>query len=84
MRWRATTAKKAVSSIYEESFMPDYFYNYPNEISSLCISKIAWLASATVEFSRLVNEIGDEMDIASLEQPLSLLKIVRKFMNNDK
>ena len=59
MRWRATTAKKAVSSIYEESFMPDYFYNYPNEISSLCISKIAWLVSATVEFSKLVNEIGD-------------------------
>ena len=83
LRWKATTAKKAVSSIYEESFMPDYFYNYPNEATSLCISKIAWLVYATAEFSRLVNEIGDQMDLDALQQPLSLLKIVKTFMNSD-
>lgn len=55
MRWRAKTAKKAVSSIYEESFTPDYFYNYPHEITSLCISKIAWLVYASAEFTRLIN-----------------------------
>ena len=47
MKWKATSAKRAVSSIYEESFTPDYFYNLPNEAIDMCISKVAWVTYAT-------------------------------------
>ena len=59
MQWKSTSAKQSVSSIYEESFTPDFFYNYPHEKTFLCMSKIGWLAYATTEFNRLINEIGD-------------------------
>ena len=83
MQWKSTSAKQSVSSIYEESFTPDFFYNYPHEKTFLCMSKIGWLAYATTEFNRLINEIGDYFDIAALEQPLSLLKVLRHFSNSD-
>jgi uncharacterized protein with von Willebrand factor type A (vWA) domain len=83
MKWKATSAKKAVSSIYEESFTPDYFYNFPNETIDTCISKLAWVAYAASEYSRLVNEIGDPLDKVALEQPASLLKVTQHFMNSD-
>lgn len=66
MKWKATSAKKAVSSIYEESFTPDYFYNFPNETIDTCVSKLAWIASAASEYSRLINEVGDPLDMSAL------------------
>jgi hypothetical protein len=83
MKWKATSAKRAVSSIYDESFIPDYFYNHPHEKTDLCVSKIAWLTYATAEFNRLISDIGDELDAAALEQPMSLFKVLQHFMNSD-
>ncbi len=83
MKWKATSAKRAVSSIYEESFTPDYFYNYPNQTIDTCVSKIAWLARAASEYVFLVKQIGDPLDQAALDQPNSLIHVLKTFLNND-
>jgi len=59
MKWKATSPKHEISSVYEESFTPDYFYNYPNQTVDTCVSKLAWLFKATVEYHDLVKTIGD-------------------------
>ena len=83
MKWKSNSAKRAVSSIYEESFTPDYFYNFPNETVDSCVSKIAWLAHAAATYTTLVDRIGDEADRNALPQILSLTKVLRHFMNGD-
>ncbi len=47
LKWQSNSRKNALSSIYQESFMPDYFYNYANQNPDNCVSKFAWLTLAT-------------------------------------
>lgn len=79
LKWKATSLKQAISSVYEESFTPDYFYNNHNQTLDSCLSKAAWLFQATDEFINVLHKIGDANDKNSFEQPESLAKILKYF-----
>lgn len=62
LKWKSNSLKNAISSIYEESFTPDYFYNNANQKTDTCISKISWLAAAALEYVLFINKHGSEDD----------------------
>jgi hypothetical protein len=66
LKWRSHSRKNALSSTYEESFTPDYFYNYANQHLDSCVSKVAWLTAATAEYVLLIKAIGNQDDFDAL------------------
>lgn len=83
LKWKSHSRKNALSSIYEESFTPDYFYNHAHQHTDTCISKVAWLTAAAAEFVLLVKTTGSRDDIDALEQPTSLFKILQQVTHAD-
>lgn len=84
LNWKSHSYKNAISSIYEESFTPDYYYNSAKYTMENAVSKISWLIYASVQYSLFVRQFGTKDDILSLEQIDSLVRILVGFCNDDK
>jgi hypothetical protein len=48
-----------------------------------CVSKVAWLATATAEFVLLIKATGNQDDIDALDQSTSLFRILQQVSNSD-
>ena len=83
LKWKSKSLKNALSSIYEESFTPDYFYNLPNQKIDSCVSKMAWLAGVSLEYGYFLKRFGNKDDLSAMEQPKSLFRILSSVANND-
>lgn len=83
LKWHSHSRKNTLSSIYEESFTPDYFYNHANQRIDTCVSKVAWLSAATAEFVFLVKAIGNRDDLDALDQSTSLFRILQQVSTSD-
>jgi hypothetical protein len=83
LKWHSHSRKNTLSSIYEESFTPDYFYNHANQRIDSCVSKVAWLTAATAEFVVLIKSAGNQDDIDALEQSTSLFRILQQVSGSD-
>lgn len=83
LKWQSHSRKNALSSIYEESFTPDYFYNHANQHIDSCVSKVAWLTAATAEFVLFVKATGNQDDFDALEQSTSLYRILQQVSGGD-
>ena len=66
LKWKSNSLKNAVSSIYQESFTPDYFYNSPNHKLDTCVSKMAWLAAISLEYGYFIKKFGNKDDFSSI------------------
>jgi hypothetical protein len=83
LKWKSYTLKNALSSIYEESFLHDYYYNSAKESLDTCVSKTAWLTAATLQYAKFIKNFGNQDDNGAIEQPISLYKILNHVASSD-
>jgi hypothetical protein len=66
LAWQARTRKHELSSIYEESFTPDYYLHSKDQKLDSNVAKTAWLTVAAHQYTRFIEQFGDSDDLVAL------------------
>jgi hypothetical protein len=78
--WKTDSPRARVSSIYAESFTNDFYYHQQNEKLDTSVGKMMWLLKLINQHLMVVKSWGDSFQKESLEQLVSLAKVMQGFV----
>ena len=81
--WKTDSPRARVSSIYVESFTNDFYYHQQNEKLDTSVGKMMWLLKLINQHLMIVKSWGDSFQKESLEQLVSLAKVMQGFVLED-